>query len=119
MIVVDLSETGGHLSAARGCSCDENKVLGQWDVIIIAESVFAENGICVVRISGYFVSFSDPILFSLKIFFEFEDDIEHISDIDIVDDDMRFDASIFFYDSHHLIDILLVVDIFVAQLPIG
>ena len=88
-------------------------------MIVIAESILAENYICVVRISGYFISFSYSILFSLKIFFKFNDDIKHISDIDIVDDDVWFDSNIFFYISDQLIYVFLIIDILIAQLPIG
>jgi hypothetical protein len=119
MIVVYLSETGRHFSAAGSGSRDEYQILGQWDVIVMTESVFAEDHIDILRISVNLVSFSYPILFPLKIFFEFEDDIEHITDIDVVDDDMRFDSDILFYVPDHLIDVVLVSYILVAQLPVG
>lgn len=88
-------------------------------MIVITKSVFTEDGVRIVRISGNLVSFSDSVLFSLKIFFKIENDIESIGDIDVVDDDMWFDSDIFFDDSYHLIYIIFIVDIFVAQLPIG
>ena len=119
MIVVDLSEAGRHLSAARSCSCHQYQILRQWDMIVMTESVFTENHIDILRISVDLISFPYPVLFPLEILFEFEDDVEHIADIDIVDDDMRFDSDIFFDVSDHLIHVFLIPDILIAQLPIG
>ena len=88
-------------------------------MIVVAESIFAEDHIQIVRISGDLVSFPYSILFSLEIFFEFEDDVKHITDIDVIDDDMWFNSDILFDESNHLIHIFLVADILVAQLSIG
>lgn len=88
-------------------------------MIVITKSVFTEDGVRIVRISGNLVSFSDSVLFSLKIFFKIENDIESIGDIDVVDDDMWFDSDIFFYIPYQLIDIFFVIDILIAQLPIS
>ena len=119
MVIVDLSETGRHFSAARSGSSDEDKIFRQWNMVVVAKSIFAEDGICIVWISVDLVSFPYSVLFSLEIFFEFEDDVKHIADVDVVDDDMRFESDILFDDSHHLINIIFVIDILVAQLSIG
>jgi len=88
-------------------------------MIIITKTIFTENHIYIMRISGNLVSFSYSVLFSLKIFFECEDDVKHITNIDIVDDDMWFESDILFNNSDHLIDILFIINILIAQLSIG
>jgi len=87
-------------------------------MIVVTESVFAENHIDVVRISVDLISFSYSVLFPLEVLFEFEDDVEHISDVDIVDDDMRFESDILFDVPDHLIHVFFVIDILIAQLPV-
>lgn len=119
MIVVDLSETGRHLSAAGSGSCHQDKILGQWDMIVVAESVLAEDHVRIMRISVDLVSFPYPVLLPLEIFFEFEDDVEHIRHVDVVDHDMRFDSDILFDVPDHLVHVFLIIDILIAQLPIG
>ena len=88
-------------------------------MIVVTESVFAEDHINILRISVDLVSFPYPVLFPLEILFEFEDDVEHIADIDIVDYDMRFDSDILLYVPDELIDVVFVIDILIAQLPVG
>lgn len=119
MVVVDLPEACGHFPAAGCCSGDEDEILGQRDMIIMTEAVLAKDDIGIVGIAVDLVSFPYPVLFPLEFLFEFQDNIEHIANVDVVDDNMWLDSDVFLDDPDHLINVVLVIDIFVAQLPIG
>ena len=119
MIEIYLSQAGRHFSAVGSSSRDQYQIFGQWDMIVMTKSIFTEDCLSIMRIAVDLISFPDPILFSLEILFKFEDDIKHIPDIDIIDHDMWFDSDIFFDISDELIDVVFIVDIFVAELSIG